>query len=91
MYRCIGISSWQLTRSGCFGRRFSQEDVKCQLLTPLPSWFGGYPLIRIDHVFINSLVRVSDVHVPRTRLERAASDHLPLVVDVRLPDLPDLI
>ena len=30
-------------------------------------------------------VQVSDVHVPRTRLECLASDHLPLIVEVKLP------
>ena len=54
---------------------------------PQRTWFGSYPLTRIDHVFVNSLVEVTDVDVPRTRLERAASDHLPLIVEVRLPDL----
>jgi endonuclease/exonuclease/phosphatase family metal-dependent hydrolase len=51
---------------------------------PRNTWFGGYPLVRIDHVFVNSSVQVTDVRVPATRLERVASDHLPLVVELKL-------
>jgi endonuclease/exonuclease/phosphatase family metal-dependent hydrolase len=38
-------------------------------------------MLRIDHVFTGSAVEVTRVHVPQTPLARAASDHLPLVVD----------
>ena len=51
---------------------------------PRNTWFGGYPLVRIDHVFVNSAVQVTDIRVPTTRLERVASDHLPLIVELSL-------
>jgi endonuclease/exonuclease/phosphatase family metal-dependent hydrolase len=47
-----------------------------------PSWF---PFTCIDHVFHSRDVRVRSVLVPRTRLTRWASDHLPVVVDIVLP------
>jgi endonuclease/exonuclease/phosphatase family metal-dependent hydrolase len=43
-----------------------------------------YPMLRIDHVFISRSIAVSGVHAPRNALTRAASDHLPLVVDFRI-------
>jgi len=46
---------------------------------------GRYPFARIDHVFVDPRVEVVDVHVPRADLEQVASDHLPLIVEVRLP------
>lgn len=53
--------------------------------TPKHTWIGRYPLARIDHVFVGSRVRVLGIEVPTTALEKAASDHLPLIVDVQLP------
>jgi endonuclease/exonuclease/phosphatase family metal-dependent hydrolase len=46
---------------------------------------GRYPMVRIDHVFIDPCIEVVRVTVPSTDLERVASDHLPLIVEVRLP------
>jgi endonuclease/exonuclease/phosphatase family metal-dependent hydrolase len=46
------------------------------------TWSGRVPLLRIDHVFVSDEFRVARLDVPRTRLSRAASDHLPLVVDL---------
>ncbi|MEX1097799.1 MAG: glycosyltransferase [Planctomycetales bacterium] len=52
--------------------------------SPLRTWFGPFPLTRIDHVFVGEQLRVKRVEVPRTRLSRIASDHLPLVVDLEV-------
>ena len=46
-----------------------------------PAW---YPLLRLDHVLFGSGWMVHRIQVPRTKLTRVASDHLPLVVDVSL-------
>jgi len=43
-----------------------------------------YPVGRIDHVFVGETVEVVGVEVPRSQLARTASDHLPLLVEVRL-------
>ena len=51
---------------------------------PKRTWFPRMPLGRIDHVFVSPDVEVTDVQVPRTHLTRVASDHLPLIVDVKL-------
>lgn len=51
---------------------------------PLKTWPTYYPLIRIDHAFISPEVKVQSVEVPRTRLTRVASDHLPLIIGIQL-------
>ena len=48
------------------------------------TWSSGAPLRRIDHIFVGSQFRVLNTDVPRTRLTRVASDHLPLVVELEL-------
>ena len=42
------------------------------------------PMLRIDHIFCSRSVDVLGVEVPRSRLVRTASDHLPLVMDFRV-------
>lgn len=59
----------------------AQRRVRRRGLATFPS---RLPLIRIDHVFVSRSVVVTGVHVPRSGLARAASDHLPLTVDFRL-------
>ncbi|MEW6325279.1 MAG: endonuclease/exonuclease/phosphatase family protein [Nitrospirota bacterium] len=53
--------------------------------TPKATWFGRYPINRIDHIFIDETLSVQSCDVPRTTLTRVASDHLPLIVDLVLP------
>lgn len=43
------------------------------------------PMVCIDHVLHSPDLKVLRVQVPRTRLTRVASDHLPLLVELALP------
>lgn len=52
---------------------------------PQKTLFGRYPSARIDHVFVDHGAEVIAAEVPRTQLANVASDHLPLIVDLRLP------
>lgn len=63
------------------------QDAQRALLDHRPrgTWFGRYPIHRIDHVFVDRAIAVRSVEVPRTTLTRLASDHLPLIVEVTLP------
>jgi endonuclease/exonuclease/phosphatase family metal-dependent hydrolase len=49
---------------------------------PLNTWLGRYPLSRIDHVFASAGIDIESIRVPLTELDKAASDHLPLVVEL---------
>lgn len=51
---------------------------------PLATWFGRYPLGRIDHIFVSPGIKVSAIEVPNTKLDKLASDHLPLIVDLEV-------
>ena len=52
---------------------------------PRPTWFSRYPMGRIDHVFISPGIEVTHVEVSGTDLDKLASDHLPLIVDLKIP------
>jgi endonuclease/exonuclease/phosphatase family metal-dependent hydrolase len=69
-------------------RRLARRLRDCQVgrEDPPRRTFGGrWPLGRIDHVFADPGLDVLHVEVPSDALAQVASDHLPLVVDVRLP------
>lgn len=59
-------------------RSWNQRRTKATF----PSWL---PCMRIDHAFVSGSIEVIGSHVLRTKLTRLASDHLPLVVDIRIP------
>lgn len=43
-----------------------------------------YPIARLDHLFISPNLTVESVQIPQTKLTTVASDHLPLVVKLRV-------
>ena len=45
---------------------------------------GFLPLLHLDHIYFDGDIEVRHVHLPRTRLSLLASDHLPLVADIRV-------
>jgi endonuclease/exonuclease/phosphatase family metal-dependent hydrolase len=45
---------------------------------------GLFPILHLDHIYYAGALEVMRVMLPRTRLALVASDHLPLVADVRL-------
>lgn len=51
---------------------------------PKNTFFGRLPAARIDYVFVDPMLRVEQVQVPKTQFARVASDHLPVIVDVSL-------
>lgn len=49
------------------------------------TWSSRWPISRLDHIFLSPDLTVSGIAVPRTALDQIASDHLPLLVQMRLP------
>lgn len=68
------------------------RDSQSAMKTPrIPrTWFSRYPISRLDHIFLSPDITVSRVTVPRTMLDQIASDHLPLLVQMRLRDGPGI-
>jgi len=48
---------------------------------PTPTFPSAMPILGIDHLFVSNDIRVLAVRAPDDSLSRAASDHLPLVMD----------
>jgi endonuclease/exonuclease/phosphatase family metal-dependent hydrolase len=45
---------------------------------------GVFPLLHLDHIYYEGTVEVTRLELPRTRLALLASDHLPLVAELKV-------
>lgn len=45
---------------------------------------GVFPVLHLDHIYYDGEVEVAKLELPRTRLSLLASDHLPLVAELRV-------
>jgi endonuclease/exonuclease/phosphatase family metal-dependent hydrolase len=62
------------------------KDAQLQLKKHKPrnTFYSRFPWFRIDHIFINDKVEVTKIEVPGSRIARMASDHLPLLVELKI-------
>jgi endonuclease/exonuclease/phosphatase family metal-dependent hydrolase len=86
----FNAAPWQST---CRQLSTVLRDVQIQRTTkklnttvekPKNTFSGRYPTVRIDHIFVDLNIKIDDVKVPMTSLTRVASDHLPLIVDLKI-------
>jgi len=45
---------------------------------------GLFPILHLDHIYYDGPLEIVHIALPRTRLSLVASDHLPLVADIRI-------
>jgi endonuclease/exonuclease/phosphatase family metal-dependent hydrolase len=73
--------------SKAYGRLAGElRDVQLEATLPRlqPTFHTRLPVRRIDHIFVSPTIEVLHAEARRTPLARVASDHLPLVADLRL-------
>ena len=63
-------------------QRLEDAQVQLDAHRPKNTFSSRFPAARIDHVFVDSGIRVSGIEIPDSQLARVASDHLPLLVTV---------
>lgn len=51
---------------------------------PQKTWFGTFPLRHLDYCFVSEEIEVLASFVPKDGLTRIASDHLPVITDLRV-------
>jgi endonuclease/exonuclease/phosphatase family metal-dependent hydrolase len=64
--------------------RFRDAQKLPYLSAPKATFPARLPVLRLDHVFVSRTIEVVRVEIVRTPLARVASDHLPLLVEIRL-------
>jgi endonuclease/exonuclease/phosphatase family metal-dependent hydrolase len=45
---------------------------------------GLFPILHLDHIYYAGHLEITNIELPRTRRSLVASDHLPLVADIRI-------
>jgi endonuclease/exonuclease/phosphatase family metal-dependent hydrolase len=63
------------------------RDVR-ELIQPMPpirTFPTRFPVLAVDHIFVNASVEPLSLTVHRSRLARIASDHFPLMAEFALP------
>lgn len=63
--------------------RFHSLDIR-PYIKRRRTYPGFLPLLHLDHIFFEGRIEVTHVHLPKTRMALIASDHLPLVADLRI-------
>jgi endonuclease/exonuclease/phosphatase family metal-dependent hydrolase len=51
------------------------------------TWFGRWPIICLDHILVSPAIEVIKIEVGDSYLARVASDHRPLIAEVRIKSL----
>ena len=64
-------------------RKLKSVDLR-NFLKRRRTYPGLFPILHLDHIYYAGRLEILGVELPRTRLSLVASDHLPLVADVRI-------
>ncbi len=66
------------------GSQLQDVQTQSQRHIPQSTFPTRFPTLRIDHIFVSPGLEVAAIEVPHSELARTASDHLPLVVEIRI-------
>ncbi len=69
-------------------RRLADAQRRLGLKPSIKTFPSSFPAIRIDHCFVSREIRVTGARAPSSPLARAASDHLPLIIDFEIEGQP---
>lgn len=67
------------------GAQLRDAQVEAKHHRPQATFSSRLPRMRIDHIFINPELEVSGIEIPHSELAQVASDHLPLLAEIRIP------
>ncbi|BCA79706.1 hypothetical protein AOP6_1493 [Desulfuromonas sp. AOP6] len=63
--------------------RLKDVQIEAPSHRPRGTYSGRFPAVRIDHIFTSPGLEVTGIEVPSSELARSASDHLPLIAEMR--------
>ncbi|HWR77921.1 MAG TPA: endonuclease/exonuclease/phosphatase family protein, partial [Thiobacillus sp.] len=70
------------------GGQLKDAQTEAKHHRPQATFSSRLPTMRIDHILISPGLEVASIEVPNSELARVASDHLPLVAEIRFPGGP---
>ena len=69
--------------TGCYPNQLQAIDLSTHLRRRR-TYPGLFPILNLDHIYYQGHVEVASVELPRTRKTLMASDHLPLVAELKV-------
>lgn len=81
------LGDFNATPWSCAYRRLGRRLTDAGRLAPKrpgPTFPSRFPILRLDHVFVGEGISVERVEAVRMPLARVASDHLPLLAEIRV-------
>ena len=67
------------------GAQLRDAQTEAKGHRPGATFSSRMPSMRIDHIFISPELKVSTIEIAHSELARVASDHLPLLAEIRIP------
>lgn len=67
-----------------FHKTLISVQKKTQRASHKATWFGRFPIACIDYIFVEPHIEVSHVEIGDSWLARLASDHRPLITDIKI-------
>ena len=67
------------------GGPLRDAQSEAQRHTPQCTFPSRFSSMRIDHIFVSPGLEVAGIEIPSSELARVASDHLPLLAEIRIP------
>lgn len=64
-------------------QRLESIDIR-QHIRRRRTYPGFFPILHLDHIYYEGRVEVVHVELPKSRLAKVASDHLPLIADLKI-------
>jgi endonuclease/exonuclease/phosphatase family metal-dependent hydrolase len=64
-------------------QRLQSVDIR-QHIRRRRTYPGFFPILHLDHIYYEGHVEVVHVELPKSRLAKVASDHLPLIADLKI-------
>lgn len=77
------FNEWLTGPTKLLGETMESVDLR-KFLKRRRTYPGMFPVLHLDHIYHAGAVEVVGVELPRTRLTLVASDHIPLVAELRL-------
>ncbi|MFO7594015.1 MAG: endonuclease/exonuclease/phosphatase family protein [Pseudomonadota bacterium] len=68
------------------GKQLRDVQNEARNYTPQNTFPTRFPTLRIDHIFTSPELQITGIEVPNSQIARTASDHLPLVAEIRICD-----
>ena len=82
---CADLNALPFSRVYREVRKFLRDGREFPAKGSKRTWPSMFPFMKLDYIFVSPDIKIKNISVPKTRLTRTASDHLPVIAEIILP------